>query len=168
MESGDIIKSGCIIDAELGEVIAGTKSGRKSNDSVTIYKSLGLAVQDLAAANLVSDLSRPLEDDNPIKHINRKDININEDKISTSTDDKCVETSCKADHIIFTCKTTLYLSLSCTTCEITTTSLKDGIVCSSLCFLYNSTNGKLVAIIDDWDCHASKEAKIKIISTFKS
>ncbi len=35
------------IQGELGEVIAGQKEGRRGDDSVTIYKSLGLAVQDL-------------------------------------------------------------------------------------------------------------------------
>jgi ornithine cyclodeaminase/alanine dehydrogenase-like protein (mu-crystallin family) len=36
------------IAAEIGEVFAGTKAGRTSNDQVTVYKSLGHAVQDLA------------------------------------------------------------------------------------------------------------------------
>ena len=35
------------IQGELGEVIAGQKEGRRGDDAVTIYKSLGLAVQDL-------------------------------------------------------------------------------------------------------------------------
>jgi ornithine cyclodeaminase len=38
---------------ELGEVIAGTRPGRTSNDDLTLYKSVGVAVQDLAAAALV-------------------------------------------------------------------------------------------------------------------
>ncbi|HEX3886205.1 MAG TPA: ornithine cyclodeaminase family protein [Phenylobacterium sp.] len=36
------------IAAEIGEVFAGTKAGRTSDDQITIYKSLGHAVQDVA------------------------------------------------------------------------------------------------------------------------
>lgn len=38
------------IRAELGEVLRGTKPGRTSSDEITLFKSLGLAVEDLAAA----------------------------------------------------------------------------------------------------------------------
>jgi alanine dehydrogenase len=38
---------------ELGEVIAGTRPGRTSDGDLTVYKSVGVAVQDLAAAALV-------------------------------------------------------------------------------------------------------------------
>ena len=62
VESGDIIRSNCSIKAELGEVIAGEKAGRENKDSITIYKSLGLAVQDLAAAKLISDISNSFVD----------------------------------------------------------------------------------------------------------
>jgi alanine dehydrogenase len=41
------------IVAELGEVAAGLKPGRTAADQVTIFKSLGLAVEDVAAADLV-------------------------------------------------------------------------------------------------------------------
>ena len=39
--------------AELGEVVAGSHPGRTSADELTLYKSVGVAVQDLAAAALV-------------------------------------------------------------------------------------------------------------------
>ena len=39
--------------AELGEVVAGAHPGRTSADELTLYKSVGVAVQDLAAAALV-------------------------------------------------------------------------------------------------------------------
>jgi ornithine cyclodeaminase/alanine dehydrogenase-like protein (mu-crystallin family) len=59
VESGDIvrpIREGRFgqdhVTAELGEVIAGTKPGRTRADEVTLYKSLGLAVEDVAAAGL--------------------------------------------------------------------------------------------------------------------
>jgi ornithine cyclodeaminase len=39
--------------AELGELVAGTKPGRTSPEQLTLYKSVGVAVEDLAAAMLV-------------------------------------------------------------------------------------------------------------------
>ena len=38
---------------EVGEVIAGTKPGRRSPDEMTLYKSTGIAVEDAATAGLV-------------------------------------------------------------------------------------------------------------------
>lgn len=53
-ESGDVIAAGQDrIVAELGEVIAGTRSGRGSAEEITLFKSLGLAVEDVVTANLV-------------------------------------------------------------------------------------------------------------------
>ncbi|HEX5175871.1 MAG TPA: ornithine cyclodeaminase family protein [Chthoniobacteraceae bacterium] len=51
-ESGDIIAAGKIF-AELGEAVAGSKPGRQSNDEITLYKSVGVAVEDIVAADLV-------------------------------------------------------------------------------------------------------------------
>jgi alanine dehydrogenase len=58
-ESGDIviaIAEGHIgsdpIVTEIGDVIAGRAPGRTSDDEVTIYKPLGIAVEDVAAAHL--------------------------------------------------------------------------------------------------------------------
>jgi ornithine cyclodeaminase/alanine dehydrogenase-like protein (mu-crystallin family) len=42
---------------ELGEVLAGARAGRDSNDQITVYKSMGHAVEDAAAAALVLELS---------------------------------------------------------------------------------------------------------------
>jgi len=51
------IREGRVTDAhvvaEIGEVLAGTAEGRRSADDITIYKSLGVAAQDLAAATFV-------------------------------------------------------------------------------------------------------------------
>jgi ornithine cyclodeaminase/alanine dehydrogenase-like protein (mu-crystallin family) len=44
--------------AELGEVLAGGKSGRTSPNEITLYKSVGVAVQALAAAALVVAAAR--------------------------------------------------------------------------------------------------------------
>ncbi len=59
VEAGDIvlpISEGAFdtthIVAEIGAVAAGAASGRLSPDDVTIFKSLGLAVEDVAAAHL--------------------------------------------------------------------------------------------------------------------
>ena len=51
-ESGDVIAAGSIF-AELGEVVAGAKPGRESEKEITLYKSVGVAVEDIAAADLV-------------------------------------------------------------------------------------------------------------------
>jgi ornithine cyclodeaminase/alanine dehydrogenase-like protein (mu-crystallin family) len=39
--------------AEIGEVLAGLKPGRSSDEDITVFKSVGNAVQDLAVASLV-------------------------------------------------------------------------------------------------------------------
>jgi alanine dehydrogenase len=41
------------VDAEIGELVAGTHPGRTAADQITVYKSVGVAVQDAAAASLV-------------------------------------------------------------------------------------------------------------------
>ncbi len=41
------------IKAELGEVLAGMHAGREHEDELTVFKSLGLAVEDLASAELI-------------------------------------------------------------------------------------------------------------------
>jgi ornithine cyclodeaminase len=54
------------IAGEIGQVLAGDLEGRRSNDEITVYKSLGHVVQDLAScwalyteAELDSPLSEP-------------------------------------------------------------------------------------------------------------
>jgi ornithine cyclodeaminase/alanine dehydrogenase-like protein (mu-crystallin family) len=47
-----------LIHAELGELVAGTKPGRRSREEITLYKSVGVAVQDAAAAALVLATAR--------------------------------------------------------------------------------------------------------------
>jgi alanine dehydrogenase len=51
-ESGDVMAAGEIF-AEIGEVVAGTQPGRRSGEEVTLFKSLGLAAEDVATAELV-------------------------------------------------------------------------------------------------------------------
>jgi ornithine cyclodeaminase len=59
-EAGDFLfaqRDGAIgpahIRAEIGELLIGAGEGRRSDDELTVFKSLGLAVQDLAAAEHV-------------------------------------------------------------------------------------------------------------------
>jgi len=59
-EAGDIlipISEGAITEdhiyAELGEIILGKKEGRTPKDGLTVFKSVGLAIQDSSVANLV-------------------------------------------------------------------------------------------------------------------
>jgi alanine dehydrogenase len=41
------------VQTEIGEVLAGTRPGRSKPDEVTLYKSVGIAIQDVATADLV-------------------------------------------------------------------------------------------------------------------
>jgi ornithine cyclodeaminase/alanine dehydrogenase-like protein (mu-crystallin family) len=41
------------VHAEIGEVLGGAKAGRSSATEITLYKSVGIAIQDVATANLV-------------------------------------------------------------------------------------------------------------------
>jgi ornithine cyclodeaminase len=59
-EAGDFLfaqREGAIgpddIRAEIGELVLGTAAGRRSPNEITVFKSLGLAVEDLAAAEYV-------------------------------------------------------------------------------------------------------------------
>lgn len=64
-EAGDLIvplRAGEIdeshIHAEIGQIVAGEKAGRTSADEITFFKSVGLAVQDVAVARLILDKAR--------------------------------------------------------------------------------------------------------------
>jgi len=66
-EAGDLIgplNKGIIdenhISTELGDVILGLKKGRCSKDDITFFKTVGIAVQDLAVADLILKKARKL------------------------------------------------------------------------------------------------------------
>jgi len=66
-ESGDIVQGiredrfgEDHIAAELGELVANPLLGRRSEDEVIVFKSLGMPVEDVAAANLVYRCAREL------------------------------------------------------------------------------------------------------------
>lgn len=57
-----LIRDGTIepdhIHAEIGELVTGSRPGRTSPDQITLYKSMGVGVQDAAAAALVLEAAR--------------------------------------------------------------------------------------------------------------
>jgi ornithine cyclodeaminase/alanine dehydrogenase-like protein (mu-crystallin family) len=53
-EAGDLILTGAEIHSELGEILAGAKSPPRG--LTTVFRAVGLAVEDVAAANLVFNL----------------------------------------------------------------------------------------------------------------
>jgi alanine dehydrogenase len=64
-EAGDFLipkKEGAIGDehivGELGELLLGRVSGRRADREVTIFKSLGLAVEDVAAAQFLYERAK--------------------------------------------------------------------------------------------------------------
>jgi len=52
-EAGDLIIPNAEINAEIGEVVNGKKEGRTSENQITFFKTVGVAVQDVAAATVV-------------------------------------------------------------------------------------------------------------------
>ncbi len=66
-EAGDLLiplRQGLMTEdhiyAELGEIAAGLKPGRKLPEEITLFKSVGVAVQDVAAASAVLEAARRL------------------------------------------------------------------------------------------------------------
>ncbi len=66
-EAGDLIQpiqAGLFtedhIQAEIGEIAAGRKPGRRDEHQITVFKSVGVAVQDAAAAHLALENARKL------------------------------------------------------------------------------------------------------------
>lgn len=66
-ETGDLVKPiqmGLITEkhiyAELGEIVLGRKTGRQSEDEITYFKSVGVAVQDAMAAQLALKNAREM------------------------------------------------------------------------------------------------------------
>lgn len=64
-EAGDFLiprEEGAIDDGhirgELGELVIGSIGGRERDDEITLFKSLGLAVEDVAAARVIYDRAR--------------------------------------------------------------------------------------------------------------
>jgi ornithine cyclodeaminase/alanine dehydrogenase-like protein (mu-crystallin family) len=49
------------IHAELGELVTGAKPGRENDEEITLFRSVGLAVEDVAAARYVFDAATRLD-----------------------------------------------------------------------------------------------------------
>ncbi len=56
VEAGDVVMANAPIHAEIGEIFAGLKTVLPS--ATTVFKSVGLAVEDIAAARLVTESTR--------------------------------------------------------------------------------------------------------------
>ena len=62
-EAGDYLLAGLSEDsirAELGDVLTGSAEGRRDAEELTVFKSLGLAIEDLAAAEYAVGRAREL------------------------------------------------------------------------------------------------------------
>jgi alanine dehydrogenase len=57
-ESGDVIAA-AHVSAELGEVITGMRPGRTTTEEITLFKSVGVAVEDVVSADLVYRRAAP-------------------------------------------------------------------------------------------------------------
>jgi ornithine cyclodeaminase/alanine dehydrogenase len=58
LRNGDVSEQ--VIFAEIGEVVAGDKPGRDSDSEITLFKSVGIAIQDAATAKLVYQKAKAL------------------------------------------------------------------------------------------------------------
>ena len=52
-ESGDVRHSGAKIEAEIGEILAGIGASSVPGNGRVLYKTVGMAIEDLAAARVV-------------------------------------------------------------------------------------------------------------------
>jgi ornithine cyclodeaminase/alanine dehydrogenase-like protein (mu-crystallin family) len=64
MEAGDLvqpIKKGLLTwrrVREIGDVVSGKIRGRKADDEITLFKSLGVAIEDVAVGSIVYERAR--------------------------------------------------------------------------------------------------------------
>jgi len=64
-EAGDILLAGASVDAEIGELLAGRVLPAK--DGPVVFKSLGIAIEDIATARLVREKKGVLPDGPPAR-----------------------------------------------------------------------------------------------------
>jgi ornithine cyclodeaminase/alanine dehydrogenase-like protein (mu-crystallin family) len=55
-ESGDVILSGAKVQAEIGEILANPSAAKISRDQRVVFKSVGMAIEDITAARIVWQL----------------------------------------------------------------------------------------------------------------
>ena len=140
------------------------KHGRESAESITIYKSLGLAVQDLTAAKLILDISESKNSNVPIHKAKMSAIPTQSGNLTLEKSTTSMETTCPAKNVIFFSKVTFYSDLKLTICELVLTEKKTQKVCSASCFLYDARTGQLMMIIEEWDYTAAEDVKVAAIS----
>ena len=63
LEAGVVTRAD--VHAELGDVVAGKKPGRESDEEIIIFDSTGMALQDVAAAAFVYE--KPSEDGSGVR-----------------------------------------------------------------------------------------------------
>ncbi len=57
-ESGDVRISGAKIEAEIGEILSGSGAGTIGKSGRILFKTVGMAIEDLTAARLVWERQR--------------------------------------------------------------------------------------------------------------
>ena len=59
-ESGDVILSGAKVQAEIGEVLASPTTAKIPRDQRVVFKTVGMAIEDVTAARLVWQSIQPV------------------------------------------------------------------------------------------------------------
>jgi ornithine cyclodeaminase/alanine dehydrogenase-like protein (mu-crystallin family) len=60
-EAGDLIAAGVTEVTEIGDVAAGNASGRETNEEITLFKTVGVAVQDAVASTAAARTAEELD-----------------------------------------------------------------------------------------------------------
>ena len=56
--AGELVGIDPAAATELGELLLGKKPGRRSDDEITLFESMGIALEDVAAARVVYERAR--------------------------------------------------------------------------------------------------------------
>ncbi len=133
-ESGDMIFSGCDIESELGSLISGGKKQPWSNNNQqrTMFKSLGLAIQDLVAVKMVYDNVGKSKHNIELKPVN-KDIAATGNGLSALSTAKTGVTNLQCEAKLVTDQVLV--------CEMSTSS-------SNVSMLFKAETGQLKTILD--------------------
>jgi thiomorpholine-carboxylate dehydrogenase len=59
-ESGDVILSGAKVQAEIGDILAAPTTAKIPRDQRVVFKTVGMAIEDITAARLVWQSLEPL------------------------------------------------------------------------------------------------------------
>jgi ornithine cyclodeaminase/alanine dehydrogenase-like protein (mu-crystallin family) len=61
-ESGDVVLSGAKVQAEIGEILADPSAARIPRDQRVVFKTVGMAIEDVTAARLVWQSRQPISE----------------------------------------------------------------------------------------------------------